>query len=205
MTDNTGFAAFALYNAIKLHFTSDNYDYFKYHGKTNVSKQSFTIRKDKYSFYKLSRRYSLDDLKNFYIANFLSGSGNWVGELMESDAEKRYKEWQKRIQSLTYNFENDILYLLEKYGTSGQEIFQVNDGQHPVLLVEVMRGKVSLETMIILNDVTNFLSMWSSKIKEDIVWPHWKRIIQKYSPFVHYDKNKFKNIVKEKVRENAEA
>ena len=39
--DNTGFAAFALYNALKLHFTSDSYDYFKYHGKTNVSKTTF--------------------------------------------------------------------------------------------------------------------------------------------------------------------
>ena len=52
MTENTGFAAFALYNALKLHFTSDSYDYFKYHGKTNVSKQTFTTRKDKYQFYK---------------------------------------------------------------------------------------------------------------------------------------------------------
>ena len=65
MTENTGFAAFALYNALKIHFSSDSYDFFKYNGKTNVSKQSFTTRKDKYSFYKLSRKYSLEDLRDF--------------------------------------------------------------------------------------------------------------------------------------------
>ena len=65
MTENTGFAAFAMWNALKLHFTSDSYDYFKYNGKTNVSKQSFTTRKDKYQFYKLSRKYSLEDFINF--------------------------------------------------------------------------------------------------------------------------------------------
>ena len=63
MTENTGFAAYALWNALKLHFTSDSYDYFKYNGKTNVSKQTFSIRKDKYQFYKLSRKYSLEELE----------------------------------------------------------------------------------------------------------------------------------------------
>ena len=62
MTENTGFAAFALYNALKLHFTSESYDYFKYNGKTNVSPQSFMTRKDKYQFYKLSRKYNPEEL-----------------------------------------------------------------------------------------------------------------------------------------------
>jgi hypothetical protein len=80
MTENTGYAAFALYNALKLHFTSDSYDFFKYHGKTNISKDSFLRRKDKYTFYKLSRKYSLDELKYFYVSNFLDGD-KWVGDM----------------------------------------------------------------------------------------------------------------------------
>ena len=44
MNEGTGFAAFALYNALKLHFTSKSYDYFKYNGKTNVTKTTFTER-----------------------------------------------------------------------------------------------------------------------------------------------------------------
>ena len=68
MTENTGFAAYALWNALKLHFTSDSYDYFKYNGKTNVSKSTFSTNKSKYQFYKLSRKYNLEELKDFYVA-----------------------------------------------------------------------------------------------------------------------------------------
>ena len=40
MEETTGFAAFAMFHAMKLHWTGD-YDYVKYHGKTNVSKDTF--------------------------------------------------------------------------------------------------------------------------------------------------------------------
>jgi len=80
MTENTGFAAYALWNALKLHFTSDSYDYFKYNGKTNVSKSTFSTNKSKYHFYKLSRKYNLEELKDFYVANFIQGKGDWVGD-----------------------------------------------------------------------------------------------------------------------------
>ena len=89
MTENTGFEAYALWNALKLHFTSDSYDYFKYNGKTNVSKQSFTTNKSKYQFYKLSRKYGIDELKQFYVANFIEGKGDWIGELLQ-DGEENY-------------------------------------------------------------------------------------------------------------------
>jgi len=67
MNENTGFAAFALYNALKTHFTSTSYDFFKYNGKTNVSKETFMKHKSKYQFYKLSRKYTLEELRNFFI------------------------------------------------------------------------------------------------------------------------------------------
>jgi len=70
MTENTGYEAYALWNALKLHFTSDSYDFFKYNGKTNVSKQSFTHNKSKYQFYKLARKYSIDELKHFMLLTF---------------------------------------------------------------------------------------------------------------------------------------
>ncbi len=113
ITENTGFSAFALYNAIKLHFTSDSYDFFKYGGKTNVSKSNFAVRKDKYSFYKLSRKYSLQDLRDFYVANFLVKNVSWIGEIANEEGESNYKEWQKRNQSLTYRFKEDIMYILD--------------------------------------------------------------------------------------------
>jgi len=202
MTENTGFEAYRLWNALKLHFTSDSYDYFKYNGKTNVSKNTFMTNKSKYHFYKLSRKYSMEELKDFYVANFIVGKGDWVGELTQ-DGDENYTKWQKRIQSLTYNFENDIIYLLDKYGIEREEIFRVDRGNYPKLLEEVIHGKVMWETLIILNNNVNFVEThWTPRIEDDIIWPTHHRLITKYTPFIQYDKQKFLKILKEKIAEN---
>ena len=52
------------------------------------------------------------------------------------------------------------------------------------LLGLLMRDKVSIETVIIMNDILNFWPMWTKKIKEDIIWPIWQIQIEKYTPFV---------------------
>lgn len=201
MNDNTGFAAFALYNALKLHFTSDSYDYFKYHGKTNVSKQTFSTRKDKYYFYKLSRKYGIEELKQFYVANFVSGNDKWVGSMLQ-DGEANYTKWTKIQQSLTYIFENDIIYMSDKHHPLDW-IYPRNGNDYPMLLKEMMQGGITLETVVILVDMMELMPMWSERIKEDIIWPSYKLIIKKYTPFVHYDKNKFKTILKENIKEDA--
>ena len=52
----TGFEAYRIYNAIRLHFNTD-YNAIKYHFKTNVSPSSFEIKKERYFFEKLARTY----------------------------------------------------------------------------------------------------------------------------------------------------
>jgi len=202
MTENSGYASFTLYNSLKLHFTSSSYDYFKYHGKTNVSTATFLKRKDKYTFYKFSRKYSVEELRDFYVANLLEGD-KWVGD-MAKDGEEVYKKWQKTQQSLTYTFENDIMYLLAD-GGSPDSMLQVKPNGYPQLMHFVQLKQVSLETLCILNDIMNFFPMWNKKIDDDIIWPDFKLKCLKYTPFIQYDKQKFKNILKEKIKEYAEA
>ena len=201
MTENTGFEAFALYNALKTHFTSTSYDFFKYNAKTNVSKDSFMKNKAKYQFYNLSRKYSLEQLRNFFLANFIYGDSTWVGEMLGPEGDKAYSKWQKTNQSLTYVFENDIIRLVGN--DAPDQMLIVNDGQHPKLLREVMSGTIAIETMVILNDIMHFFPMWNRKISDDIIWPNWRLKCEKYAPFVTYDKVKFKNILKEIIIEHA--
>lgn len=198
--EKSGFSAYALYNAIRLHFTTDSYDFFKYHGKTNVTKDQFASRKDKYGFYKFSRKYNLEEMRNFFIANFLVKETNWIGDISGIEGEENYKKWQKRNQSLTYTFEQNIIGLLQDIN-SPEEILKVENGQYPTLLNEVMQGTIAIETLVILNDILGFIPMWSKKITDDIIWPAWKRKIVKYSPFLVYDKVKYKNILKENIYE----
>lgn len=198
--EGSGFSAFALYNAVKLHFTSDSYDFFKYGGKTNVSKSNFATRKDKYSFYKLSRKYNLQDLRDFYVANFLVKNISWIGDIANEEGESNYRQWQKTNQSLTYKFKDDIIYVLDETNGNPNESLKVVDGQHPNLLRYVMAHDVNLETLVVLNDIMNFLPMWDKKIADTIVWPDWKRKIEKYTPFLNYDKDKFKSVLKESLK-----
>lgn len=202
--EGSGFSAYALYQSIKLHFTSDSYDFFRYNGKTNVSKSNFSVRKDKYTFYKLSRKYNLTDLQNFYISNFLVRDVSWIGDIANEEGESNYKDWQKRNQSLTYRFKEDIIYILDETNGNPNESLKVENGQHPQLLRYVWGHDVNIETMVILNDIMNFLPMWDKKIDDSIIWPQWKKKIMKYSPFLHYDKDKFTSILKESLKDYAD-
>ena len=206
MTENTGFAAYALWNALKLHFTSESYDYFKYNGKTNVSKQTFTTNKSKYQFYKLSRKYDLDELKNFYIANFIQGKGDWVGDLLQ-DGDENYTKWQKTQQSLTYTFENDIIQMFDSVDGAEfwtiEDYFKPIDGGWPMLITKMMQKKIALESVCVLVDILGCMPQWEKQITDDIIWPTNKRLIKKYTPFIQYDKDKFKKFLKEKIKEYA--
>lgn len=191
MSENGGYAVYMMYQSLRLHFISDSYDYFKYNGKTNTTKESFLTHKNKYSFYKLSRKYSLEDCRDFLVSNFVRQDFHWVGELLTPEAEDNYTNWLKTKQSLTYTFENDITYLFDHH----KDFISVKSAS-PKLYDELLRHKVTLETVVILNDLMNFLPMWEKKIDDDIIWPTWKRKIRKYTPFVVYDKIKFRDIVR---------
>ena len=68
----TGYEAYELFQALKRHFTQEKFDFFKYRGHINTSKEAFENRKDKWHFYKLSRKFGTkQELTDFLIANFL--------------------------------------------------------------------------------------------------------------------------------------
>lgn len=201
MTENTGYGSFTLYWALKLHFTS-NYDYFKYNGKSKMTKEAFEKNASKYSFYKLSRKYSYNDLKNFYVANFLHSETKWISDLLNAEAEDNYRKWQKVNQSLTYVFEQDIMHLLDSVDNP-EELLEVKPGKYPLLLSEAMEENIAIETLCIMNDLMGFFAMWSNKITDDIIWPKYKNKCEKYTPFINYEKNKFRNILKESIKSHA--
>ena len=53
----TEFEAYIQFLALKLHFTSEHYDYFKYNGKHNATMASFEKRTDKRFFKRLAKLY----------------------------------------------------------------------------------------------------------------------------------------------------
>jgi hypothetical protein len=189
----TGFEAYKMYLGIKWHFAKSNYSYVRYNGKVRADEASFNRRKDRYFFEKLAKQ---PDLLNFLIANSLE-SDIWVRDLFNDESQERYVKWQRRVQSLTYNFQNELVQISEDF----KGYFVVNNGQHPILLKQFRRGSISVETLTILNDIMNFFPYWDKKISDTIIWPTTRDKCLKYSEFIKYDKPKMKKIIKDILAE----
>ena len=189
MSSREGFDAFVLYMGIKLHFHSKGYNFVKYNGKVKTATpNSFMKRRDKYHFAKLYRTYK-HDLKDFLVAN-LSIRDVWVGELLEDTASNNYIEWKKRNQRLFYTFETEISDLMLNYNI--QELLEVQNGQHPVLLKRYMSKHVSLETITIMDEIIGFRKDWKRLIKEEVIYPDVHLRVEKYQSFLDYDFKKYK-------------
>lgn len=183
------------YMSLKLHFESDTYDALKYNYKTSAKPQAFFKRRDKYHFAKLGRKYeSVNELVNFFIAQFTHSIDNkWIGNMLND--EEAYKQWQRRIQSLSYTFETDINSLAEEVD-SFDDLFEITDeSPYPVVVNAYMQETISLETVVILESLTGFLSVADKKVTDTIVWPEISKRIRKYKPFLNFNDLKIKNIV----------
>jgi hypothetical protein len=186
----SAFDCYKEYLALKNHFSSPNYDYFRYNGKLKVNSTSFDQRKDKLFFQKLAKH---PDVHNFLVANLSKNDKAWIKELAYSDdAERVYKDWLKRNQSLTYVVKNDLSQLDSPFDGN----FIVSKTQsHPRLLQLYLGGHVTLETMCILLDITKAKKHWDSKVEFDPIYDEVRKKIEKYTPFIKYDKDKMKKIV----------
>jgi len=197
----TGYEAFVLYQSMKLHFTTDSYDYHKYGGKSRISVEAFENRKDKYFFYKLSRKFTnKDELVNYLVANFVFDEKCWVGTLLEQSAIDNYLSRQKVLQSLGYSFENDCEKIFNDVSDPNL-VIKVVDGEYPTLLRMSLRNEINIETVCILNRLLKFLPLWNRDIADTIRWPEYRRKIEKYSPFVMFDETKYRKILKKVVYE----
>ena len=189
---NEGYEAYKKYLSIKLHFTKDEYDFFKYNGETNAKYETFIQRNDRYFFVKAARKYG-DNILDYFVSNFISNKSPYIKD-MNNDV---YLERQKRIDGLTYYFKRDIEQLLRKSEKNFNRIFKVNRGQHPILLKTYLAKRVSLETLCILNDLLNYTNNFNKQIKGDIIWPTLRRKIEKYGPFLKYNKERMKLLLRQ--------
>lgn len=185
----SAFECYKEYLALKNHFSKPDYDYFKYNGKLRVNVDSFNTRKDKLFFQKLAKH---PDVHNFLIANLSENEKHWIRDLAYSEnAEKTYKNWLKRQQSLSYIFKQE----LGKLDSDFNHNFIVKNNEHPLLLKLFLAKEISLETLCLLLEFTGAKKHWDSKMQYDLVYDSIKIKIEKYTPFIKADKDKLKKIV----------
>ena len=189
------FDTYKTYLALKNHFTKDNYDYHKYCGKVRASVDSFYKRKDRFWFERVSRNKTDKEVLNYFVSNFVMADdpGNlWIG-VIQREGDRNYTAWQKRVQSLTYVFEEETNGMFSE--------FKVDESLTVLLDTRLFCGNSVgqfLETFIILERILGFQNKFDKKL-QDPVWETVSKKMKKYSPFLNIDVFRYKKLLKEVV------
>ena len=195
-----GFDVYKTYLGVKLHFTSDTYDYYKYGGKVNTKLDTFTKRKDRYFFHKLSTRYAEADILDFFVANFLADSKRWIGNLLANDGRDVYLDYKKRKEAFAYHFKQEcgtIASDLGRRNVSFNDGFIPPNGQHPRILRLLIQRKISYQTAVVLDHFLGFTKNWDKEITEKVVWPEISLKVSRVKPFVNFNATECKLIMKD--------
>ena len=195
----TPYDVYTTYLAMKKHFTDVKYDFFRYNGKTRSSVSAFNKRRDKYFFERISRKLSDDEIKLYFIANFVATdnpSSVWIGEIIQS-GERNYQELSKKYQSITYTFGQECVELFENRKLD--QVFDCSKG-HPPILKMYLAGDLSVETVTILDLIFNYTKVFDRKLP-DPVWETVSLKIKKYKPFINIDVAKCKKVLRGMINE----
>lgn len=198
MSKATPYKTYCMFLSLKTHFKIKGYDYFLYGGKSRTTPEKFESRKDKWLFYKLASLCSEDDLEDYLVSNFINDKV-WVGEFLEDSAQDNFSKYKKRKQSLTYHYENDLIHLFELASDNPKKLTSFVGGQYPLLILECMNKNIGLDSLVILNQFLAFSDKFDQIMGDDLLWSKMRLKLQKYKPFVNYDKEKMKKVLKNKI------
>lgn len=199
------FEVYRYYLALRLHFTTDKYDAIKQQGRVRASKQAFFKRNDLLAIRRVAETYSDKEVVDFLVSNFVSGD-RWGG-VFDIEAKERYTDWKRRIESLTYTFQKEVSKIqlaCDKAGVNFTYALTSVKKQHPYIIKMYSRGDVSIETLVILNQLTSYVSELDKELADDLMWPDMSRIIKKYTPFLGIKKEKYDRILRRAIGSDQE-
>ena len=176
---------YIMYCAMKAHFSRKDYDFFKYGGKTKVSRDSFWKRKDRFFFVKLSKKYKTEiEIRNYLVSNFIKDKSGYIANF----SEENYKSWLLRRSGFFDQFVIEMKPFIKEF----EPLFEVKNSSHPKLLKEFLGSRVSLETMLVLDELVSFSKKWDQQLEDDIVWVDLKKLMKNYKGFLTINKNRYR-------------
>lgn len=196
MSHLSGYGAYQLFLALRTHFNSNKYDFFQFHGKLKINKESYLKRHDKHFFEKIAKEFDMKTLRDFYIANLLKDK-HYIMDFLDDEANTNLAEYLRRKQALSYNFTNELDRVFNNSITGS---FVIRNSVYPDIVSFFLRGTVSPETMVIINDFIPFIAKYDKYLgNDDPIWSKVSMKLKKYKPFLKYDSDKMKYILREKV------
>lgn len=196
----TPFQVFCIFLALKQHFTKPKYNVIRYNWKVRATLSSFHKRTDRYFYERLSRAKGEQEIKDFFIANFVctdNPNSIYIADLMK-EGEDNYIQWMRRIQSLSYRFKTEISNLL--FNEDLNSLLAVRNGQHSKLIRKYLQKEASIETLVVLQKILRYVKDYD-KILSDPLWDSLRLKIVKYEPLLNIDVDSYSNILKEIICE----
>ena len=176
---------YLMYCAMKAHFGKSDYDFVTYRGKTRIKRDTFYKRKDRSFFVRLSRKYKTEqEIQNYFVANFIKDKKGYIANFNDEN----YESWKLKRQGFFDLFEVEMKPLVEAF----EDLFTVTNGQHPKLMKEFLGGRVSLETIIILDELVNYGPDWNTQLEDDIIWIDLDNLMNNYERFLTIDQEQYK-------------
>ena len=201
-----GFKAYRYYLAIKLHFSTDKFNVFENRGNVRGTREAFNARNDRYIFEKLATKHEDDkEIIQFFVSNFAYGNDTAI--YAGQEAEDNFLEWQKRKQSITKVFIDDLASMLMHVETNKLKhtaIFGFTENEYPVALKMFIGGKITIESLRIIDDITNVVEDWKNHSSVKYIWDDELRRVTKLTGFVKYDKIKLGKVFEHFKEEIAE-
>ena len=176
---------YLMYCAMKAHFGKTDYNFIKYGGKSRVSRNSFFKRKDRYFFVKLSKKYKTEnEIRNYFVANFMMEQRGYVANFNDEN----YEKWQNRQNNFHDIFTSEIQPMIQDFNS----LFEIKKSEHPKLMKEYLGKRISLETLIILDELVEYSKKWNEHLKDDLLWPDLKKLMNNYKWFLTFDKKQYR-------------
>tara|TARA_B110000914_G_scaffold221139_1_gene232407 strand:+ start:537 stop:1109 length:573 start_codon:yes stop_codon:yes gene_type:complete len=173
---------YLMYCALKAHFGKGDYDYITYKGKTKIKRDSFYKRKDRGFFVRIAKKY--DNPQDYFVSNFIKNKNGYIADFSDDN----FQSWKLKRQGFFDLFDLEMRPLVELF----ENLFLVKNEQHPKLLKEFLGGRISLETMIILDELVGFDEAWNKQLEDDIIWNDLKILMNNYKRFLTIDVEKYR-------------
>ena len=175
---------YLMYCALKAHFQGD-YDYHKFSGKTKTKRESYYKRMDRFFFAKTAVKYEDTEVLNYFVSNFIHDRSGYIANFTD----KNYETWMNKRAMFYEIFSQEMQPFVKNF----EPLFECESRQHPTLLKEYMGKRISLETMIVLDDLVEFSKRWDKELVwDDFVWPDVKKLMNNYKGFLTINTDKYR-------------
>lgn len=205
-----GYDAYCQYLSLKNHFNS-SYDWKKYQGKTNTSRDAYERRKDKKFFQIIQSRHTPLERNQIFLANFVYDKHLWIGEFLAEHCISLWHDWKGRVLRIDYQFEEDmknsIAEVQRRRRCTPKDalkfLIRKPKNTHPLVLRFLWGGMFTLESYLLLSELLDLRKVYTPFLSDDKIWNDFEHKVERYINFLRPKMNisKAKEILKNIIKE----